>query len=218
MTDTFTPAPVDLTPEVLARWEELADDATKGPWKWWNLEGEEGDQGWSDNGPNLETAARGPVYSDGSQGSRETIISGWGHDAWAISIENADAHFIAAARTAVPALVAGVRERDEEIVTLREQRHDTLARVTELERDLDERFEHSDHQSAKYYQRMRKAEIREAAALAQVAAVEADRDAAVAEVVTRADKAEEILLGGIGQSWRKVIDDAILTLRGVDHG
>lgn len=40
----------------------------------------------------------------------------------------------------------------------------------------------------------------------------------VTELRARAEKAEKILLGGIGQSWRKVVDDAILTLRGATHG
>lgn len=77
--------------------------ATPGPWQWWNLEGV--DQGWTDNGPNLETVARGPQYSDGSQGAAQTVISAWGHDAWGIGVEAQDAALIVAAVNALPALL-----------------------------------------------------------------------------------------------------------------
>ena len=85
--------------------QRRADMATEGPWTW----GEETDE-WGDCGPNLETVARGPFYSDGSQGAEETVIGSWGHDANGISVEDHDAEFIAHARTDVPTLLALVRE------------------------------------------------------------------------------------------------------------
>jgi hypothetical protein len=105
-----------------------------------------------------------------------------------------NAEFIAAARTAVPVLLSGVQFRDARIAeleaeaaTLRQQRHDALKRVIEFELELDDRFEHSDHQSAKYYQRMRKAELREGEALRRAFELEeqmAARDAAIAEAIS----------------------------------
>ena len=96
----------------IAEDENLARAATPGPWKWWNLEGV--DQGWSDNGPNLETVTdewevctyfctwkepddnhRGEMGKPGHEHrNSETVISSWGHDANGINIERADAEFI----------------------------------------------------------------------------------------------------------------------------
>ena len=70
---------------------ETANAATPGPWSW----GEES-EGWGDCGPNLETVERGPVYSDGSQGSLSTVVGSWGYDANGISVEDNDARHIAA--------------------------------------------------------------------------------------------------------------------------
>lgn len=78
--------PLDLT-----ALRETANAATPGPWSW----GEES-KGWGDCGPNLETVERGPVYSDGSQGSLSTVVGSWGHDANGISVEDNDATHIAA--------------------------------------------------------------------------------------------------------------------------
>ena len=80
---------------------------TPGPWVW----SEEADE-WGDCGPNLETVERGPVYSDGSQGAKETVIGSWGHDANGISVEPNDAAFIAAAPSTVARLL-GIVERVE---------------------------------------------------------------------------------------------------------
>lgn len=100
------------------RLEALAKGATPGPWQWWNLEG--ADQGWSDNGPSLETVARGPVYSDGSQGAAATIIGAWGHDAWGISVEESDAAYIAAMHPgvglALPSLLRVIADRYESML------------------------------------------------------------------------------------------------------
>lgn len=92
----------------LDEWEAAAKAATPGPWQWWNLEG--ADQGWSGQGPDLETVERGPVYSDGSQGAAHTVVSAWGHDAWGITVEETDAAHIALNDpAAVLAMVAGLR-------------------------------------------------------------------------------------------------------------
>jgi hypothetical protein len=87
------PSLVDFLRARLDEDEAVARAATPGPWQWWNLEG--ADMGWADNGPRLETVARGPRYSDGSQGAATTVVSGWGHDAWGTSVEEPDAAHIA---------------------------------------------------------------------------------------------------------------------------
>lgn len=92
-----------------------ADAATEGPWKW----GEETSE-WGDCGPNLETVKRGQVYGDGSQGAADLIIGSWGHDANGITVEDANAEFIAHARTDVPALLALVRDQQARLDKVRE--------------------------------------------------------------------------------------------------
>lgn len=97
----------------IAEDEAAARAATPGPWEWWNLEGV--DQGWSDNGPNLhrtsdewkrceyfctwtdgDTDHRGEKGKPGHEHKATTeVIGSWGHDAWGISIEPADAEHIA---------------------------------------------------------------------------------------------------------------------------
>ena len=79
-----------------------ARTATPGPWEW-SVERDH----WDDCGPNLETVKRGEVFFDGSQGAAELVIGSWGHDAWGLMVEPADAEFIANAREDVPKL-AGV--------------------------------------------------------------------------------------------------------------
>lgn len=74
----------------LTELRRIAEAATQGAWTW----SAETD-GWGDCGPNLETAERGPLYFDGSQGAAETIVRSWGHDANGISVEDADAEHIA---------------------------------------------------------------------------------------------------------------------------
>jgi len=84
-----------VTPDEL---RALADAATPGPWKWRWL-GEDEDPGWTDHGPWLETVAgqeKGPkrdrYWSPDAQ-----ILSSWGHDAWGLGVEDADARLIALA-------------------------------------------------------------------------------------------------------------------------
>jgi len=92
--------------------EALANAATPGPWKWWNLEGV--DQGWSDNGPNLDSSQgewktcpyfckwtepsdthRGEVGKPGHEHLvTEQVIGSWGHDANGINVALADATHI----------------------------------------------------------------------------------------------------------------------------
>jgi hypothetical protein len=71
-----------VTDEQLQEWQRLADEATPGPWENWTIE--------DDGNRQDEWSAVGPVHAD-MQGAVK------------------DAAFIAAARTAVPALVAEVR-------------------------------------------------------------------------------------------------------------
>jgi hypothetical protein len=72
------------------------------------------------------------------------------------------------------ALIARVRD----YYTCADALHRDLAdAVEQLTTDLDKRFEHSDHQSAKYYKRMREAEIRGDSVQAERDKVRAERDA-----------------------------------------
>lgn len=53
-----------------------------------------------------------------------------------------------------------------------------------------------------------------------IAAARTDLPALVAEVRSQAERistAERILLGGIGQSWSRVVDQALLALRGTNQ-
>lgn len=97
----------------IAEDEALAQAATPGPWTWWNLEGL--DQGWSDNGPNLESTQGEwrscPYYCNWKEPSTqhrgvngqpghehlvtEQVIGSWGHDANGISVALVDATHIA---------------------------------------------------------------------------------------------------------------------------
>jgi len=74
----------------IAEDEALARAATPGPWEW----GAETSE-WGDCGPNLETVAKLPPYSDGSIGPVETVIGSWGHDANGITVADGDKAHIA---------------------------------------------------------------------------------------------------------------------------
>lgn len=76
-----------INPKALRK---IAEAATPGPWAW----SKEPD-GWGDNGPNLETVERGPIWADGSQVAREQIVTSWGHDAHGICVEDANAAHVA---------------------------------------------------------------------------------------------------------------------------
>ena len=77
-----------------------AEAATKGPWSWWNLEGV--DQGWDDNGPNLD-------------GPADSVIGGWGHDAWGVNVLAEDADFIAHARDDIPWLLERLADAERQL-------------------------------------------------------------------------------------------------------
>lgn len=89
-------APIESA-ELLAI-QSRADAAAEGPWRW------EGD------GPGLCTVARGPRYSDGSQGPAETIVRGpWTNDGSdCVEVSAVDAEFIAHARTDIPYLLGEI--------------------------------------------------------------------------------------------------------------
>lgn len=96
----MTTAPV--TREQLDEWAALAEKATPGPWEW---EGDypkdapcPHDTEWCDHGPDLRAGDGG------------WVIVSMGYDASHLDIEDADAAFIAAAREAIPALIARVKE------------------------------------------------------------------------------------------------------------
>jgi hypothetical protein len=99
----------DLTDQLDAI-QARVDAATEGPWVWSEETSE-----WGDCGPNLETVKRGPVYADGSQGADEMVIGSWGHDANGISVDDADAAFIAAAPTDIGFLLVLARKQQAAI-------------------------------------------------------------------------------------------------------
>ena len=126
-----------MTPDEL---RALADAATPGPWKWRWL-GEDEDPGWTDHGPWLETVAgqeKGPkrdrYWSPDAQ-----ILSSWGHDAWGLGVDDADARLIALS----PDLARLCVEQHEMLgkaadtladlaVSLRLLRHTTLATAVDI--------------------------------------------------------------------------------------
>lgn len=97
--------------------ERLCEQATPGPWKW-DEEGDANSNDWDGHGPDL--LALSVLERHGSLTLPKTVIGSWGHDAWGLDIEEVDAAFIAASRTAVPALIAALRAAERERDTLRE--------------------------------------------------------------------------------------------------
>lgn len=93
-----------IKPEQLAEWKRLAEEATPGPWR---CECE------PDYGHYVHAAPGTPTFTGGDMSG--TLITGEFGDSGE-TLGEADSHFIAAARTAVPALVAEV-ERLREIET-----------------------------------------------------------------------------------------------------
>jgi hypothetical protein len=98
----------------IAEDEAVARAATGDQWEWWNLEGI--DQGWSGQGPDLQTVTNefrpcpypGCTWPEGDPNHRgtpgqpghshratETVLTAWGHDAWGVSIDHQDAEHIA---------------------------------------------------------------------------------------------------------------------------
>ncbi|UAJ79988.1 hypothetical protein IT072_02605 [Leifsonia sp. ZF2019] len=76
--------------------EGLKAASVPGPWHWWNLEAI--DQGWTDNGPNLEGA------------NGQTVLCGWGNDAWGISVAGEDADLIVTLHRTIDAQLALLKE------------------------------------------------------------------------------------------------------------
>ena len=86
--------------------EGRAEKAKPGPWTW-ELNGFSDDpkelqvdHGWSHQGPDLVSAGDAQVI----------VAASWGHDADGLSIDRADAEFIAHAREDVPWLCERLRE------------------------------------------------------------------------------------------------------------
>ena len=91
-----------VTPEQLTEWERLAAEATSGPWAW-EATGQQ-DNAWSLG--LTEPAVSGEIVET-EDGERPEVVE---HVAESGAAESkADAAFIAASRTAVPALVEEVR-------------------------------------------------------------------------------------------------------------
>lgn len=100
-----------LTDEELAAIESRCEAATRGPWKW------RGDYptgtpcqhgtDWADHGPDLVSETDTVPGKVLPPCSYVTTVSGY--DASRLNIEDADAEFIAHARTDVPRLIAALR-------------------------------------------------------------------------------------------------------------
>ena len=95
-----------ITPEQLAQWRALADAATPGPW--------EATSTWSDDGDSYYVA----------------VVDGRALLDTYVSMTDADAAFIAAAREAVPALLAEVERLTAEV-----RRHEEAEHQRELEHE-----------------------------------------------------------------------------------
>jgi hypothetical protein len=102
--------PPSITQSQLAEWQRLSDEATSGPWQKWN----EG-HGPRDLAPfSVVTSAGG---DDPNEGNDTTIAE---------RATRPNAAFIAAARTALPLLLAALAERERELAEARSAR-DALA-------------------------------------------------------------------------------------------
>lgn len=78
--------------ETLAHIRAQVDAATEGPWEW--------------AGKQVESFPQGENSLIAQGDPEREVIGSWGYDAWGVDVENpADAEFIAAARTTVPALL-----------------------------------------------------------------------------------------------------------------
>lgn len=78
----------------LAEIRARVEAATDGPWEW---EGES-DEEWP----------QGENSLIGRRGTNGLVLCAWGYDAYGITVDEADAEFIAASRTDLPALLAAV--------------------------------------------------------------------------------------------------------------
>ncbi len=104
----MTDEPMIPTDDELLEWQRMCDAATAGPWL----------SPWAAENPNVEAV----VSSDGVE------VVGWQwYDGPHLAVTEQDAHFIATARTAMPRLIAAVRE-------LREQQTAAAAEIAATER------------------------------------------------------------------------------------
>jgi hypothetical protein len=101
--------PASITQPQLAEWQRLSDEATPGPWTNDDTDGEI-------EGPNGGTVALVPDH-----GSILTVKRTG--EEWS----SVNTHFICAARTALPLLLAALAERERELAEAREERDGALA-------------------------------------------------------------------------------------------
>jgi len=85
----------DLVAFLRARLDEdeaAAKAATAGPWHW-DDDGDSGD--WGNDGPDLMSESVTWMDSGGGGPHLTTVLCGWGHDAWGVTIDDADKAHIA---------------------------------------------------------------------------------------------------------------------------
>src|SRR6185503_16355340 len=97
----------------------MTEPWTPGPWEWKEVEGGE----WGDSGPNLRSIPMGRAWDEfwgpdrmglGKNHAEHppvpNVVSAWGHDAWGVNVEPADARLIALAPE-MAALLAQIAEQ-----------------------------------------------------------------------------------------------------------
>jgi hypothetical protein len=95
---------VERLEAAIVKLEQLNAESTPGPWQWWNLE--RADRGWTGNGPTLETVARDDLDPECAKAG---VIVAWGHDAWGLDVEPADADLIVTLHRTIDAQLAILR-------------------------------------------------------------------------------------------------------------
>lgn len=147
------------TSDDLAEWERLANEATPGPWR---TEGP--GNGWGDH---ITIEAAGDADGVG-------VIHAWETEEW-----RRDATFIAAAREAVPALIALVRSERSARAEAERERDEARAEADLYRRDSAGRMTAAEHRAREMAQAAADAIARADAAERRAEAAERARDEAV---------------------------------------
>ena len=84
--------------------EKRCEAATPGPWTWEETEAEKAGKDWGDIGKTLN-APKG-----------RNVLNAFGYDASYVNVSDADAEFIAHARSDIPALIAEVKRLNAELI------------------------------------------------------------------------------------------------------